>query len=142
MEKEPDKAQSTKEREYVDGVEVGIQSVDIDTAYKDPNQVAKVTFKTDKGDITYKPKINRTEFREGLKINKKEPCLIDDLPDKVKQIAKKTQEVGIVTVLVSYQVWNTTVDGEKKTYRYIQSSKTLDKWQIIEEKPPKTERVV
>ena len=122
-----------KEKDFVDGVEVTLSVVTVETNPKNNVEVSKVIFETNKGNITFKPKISRSTFQDGLKIVVKEPITVGEVPDKVREIGRIAAEKGRVKVLVSYNVWNTEKDGEPITYRFITSEKTLDTWKIIPE---------
>lgn len=123
----------TKEREYADGVEIEINSVEVNTSFQNPEQVMKVRFCAASGDVTFKPKVERTENRKGLLLKRQEPCLIDDLPPFVTELAAMVQEKGNVKVKAHYSIWNATKDGQAVVYRFVQGNKMMDKWQVVAE---------
>jgi len=137
-----EKTQELKERDYMEGVEVQINEIEVQTSKLDREQVEKIRFHTNKGDITYKPKVERTENRNGLLIKRREACLIDDLPEKITNMANMIAKSGTITVVVAYSIWNTEKDGEAVTYRFIQGAATLAKWHVVDSGTPKVERVV
>lgn len=122
-----------KENDYAEGIEVGVSSVEVETSSLNKEEVTRITFVTDKGKITYKPKVAREEYREGMKIKSVVSCFISDLPDKIKEIAKEANEKGKAKVIVAYSIWNTIKDGEEVTYRYIKGAAMLEKWKLLKE---------
>lgn len=125
--------QERKERDYAEGVEVKVNSVEVKTMFANQEQVAKITFVTDKGNITYKPKVEKVEHRNGLTIKRTEECSIDDIPKKVIEVSQEISDKGYAIVLVAYSVWNTDKDGQPVTYRFVQGGATLEKWKILKE---------
>lgn len=120
-----------KEHEHISGAEVTITGVDVKLDKYNVG-VFQVRFETDKSDITYKPKTIKTEYVEGLKVNKVVPCKIEELPQVIKDIGKKCQTNGKCRVNVHYNVWNTTKDGCDVTYRFVQGQNMMNKWVITE----------
>jgi len=131
-----------KDHDYMEGVEVEITEIEVRPTPMNPEEVQQVRVHTSKGDITYKPKVEKTEHRKGLTIKRKVPCLIDDLPEKLIKMADLIARYGKITVNVAYSTWNTEKDGEAVTYRFIQGAATLEKWVILDTGKPKEERVV
>ena len=122
-----------KERDFVENVNVDVMSVEVQTSMMDSTEVKKVVFETSKGRISYKPKIAKQEYRDGLKIGTIVSPKVDELPQLIRDIGKHVQNKGKCTVNVAYNVWNTEKDGEPVTYRYVQGSTMLDKWVIVKE---------
>ena len=139
---EKNKTEEPKEHDYMEGVEVDITEIEVRTARENPEEVSQVRFHTNKGDITYKPKIEKTEHRKGLAIKRKVSCFIDDLPEKITKMADLIAKNNKITVNVAYSTWNTEKDGESVTYRFIQGASTLEKWIVVNAGEPKTEKVV
>jgi len=125
---------SEEDKGFAESVEVQVNAVSIKTSNSNSGEVSKIIFETNKGNITWKPKIEKIEHRNGLKIIKKVPCLIDDLPKKVTDIATIATNDGKCTVIVCYNWWKTENDGQPVTYRFLLSETTLDKWKVIVEK--------
>ena len=124
--------EAEKDKGFVKAVEVDITKVLVEEG-REAGEAKKITFETSKGNITWKPKDDKTEYRDGLAIQRKVPSLIEDLPQKVKDIGKEIIDKGKCVVLVNYNWWETNQDGEAVTYRFITSKKTLDDWKIIKE---------
>lgn len=118
-----------QEKEYIEGAEIKITQVECNT--DNGEEIKKIIFTTNKGNITYKPKMLKEEFREGIKMNMVKPCSFESLPNIIKQIAKTCQQKGTCLVNVAYNVWNTEKDGMPVTYRFISGVKTLSKWVIV-----------
>jgi len=123
----------TKERDYADSIKIEVTGVEVQTNMNNVEEVKKVVFETNKGSISYKPKIAKQEYRDGLKIGSIVPALVDDIPDIIRSIAKEASNKGKCIVTASYHIWNTEKDGEPVTYRYVQGSTMLDKWKIEEQ---------
>ncbi len=122
-----------EEKEFVNDAEIVVSKVLLETNPKEPEEVNRVVMETEKGRITYKPKIEKTEFRDGFQITRKQPCKYTEMPLLLLDIAKQIQKTSRCKVKASYNVWNTEQDGSPVTYRFIQSEKTLDKWEILKE---------
>ena len=136
------KKQEKKEYEYVDGVEVEITEIEVIPTSDNPEEVHQIRFHTNKGDITYKPKIEKIEHRKGMAIKRKIACLIDDLPEKIPKMSELIAKHAKITVSVSYTAWTTEKDGEPKVYRFLQGAAVLEKWIILDAGEPKVDRVV
>jgi len=113
----------------VENVQIVITKVSVDLNPRDPKLVDKVSFKTEKGDITFRPKETVSEFQEGIEINKVESLKLANLPQKIKDIASACSEKGKKEVKGSYSALTKTVDNEKVTYRYIYA-KDLENWEL------------
>ncbi len=120
-----------KERDYADGVEIEVSSVEVQMNPKNPEQAQKVTFAAKTGNITYKPKVTKTERRNNLILKRIESCLVDDLPAFVTELATEISKNGNTKVKAYYQLWNTEQDGQPVTYRYVNGDKMMDKWEIV-----------
>ena len=131
-----------KEFECVEGVEVELTEVEIKPTSENPEEVHQVRFHTNKGEITYKPKIEQIEHRKGMNIKRKVPCLIDDLPEKIPKMAELIGKHGKITVNVAYTAMKMMKDGEEVTYRFISGGATLEKWIILDTGAPKVDKVV
>lgn len=118
-----------KEKDFASDIEIEITKVNV-KAKHETGEVSKVEFETNKGKITWKPKAEKTEMVRGIAKQTIAPCLFDDLPEKVFEIAREANDKGLVRVKASYSIWNTEKDGEPVTYRFVMGS-VFDKWQII-----------
>ena len=114
-----------KEFEVVKNKIVQIGRVEIEPSSFNPEQIQRIRFKTDAGDITWKPKIKKEEYRDGIVVLKSIPMEMDFLPDKIKQIGKILQDGGLVKMKVQFMKMTTEEEIE---YRFIRSEKTLAKW--------------
>lgn len=131
-----------KEKDYAKGMDLIVSSIQVLTDPKNAAIVSKVVIKTDKGDITHKPKIEKKQFQNGIEvISRTEPC-IDDLPQIIKDIAKVVSETGKCEVVGAYSIWNTEKDGEPVTYRFVQGEKMLNEWVIKSTQSEVTEEEV
>ena len=119
-----------------------ITEIEVKPASDNPEEVIQVRFHTNKGEITYKPKVEKIEHRKGLTIKRKVPCLIDDLPEKIPKMSELIAKHAKITVCVAYTAWHTEKDGEPKIYRFLQGAATLEKWVIVDAGEPKVDRVV
>ena len=124
-----------KETKFAEGVDVNITGVEVETNNFNPELVNKIRFKTDKGDITWKPKVQKSKFLSGLKVLSSEQMNIGELPDSILKIGRIISEKGNLNMKVNYTVMEDVVDGEKKVYRFITSQKTFDKWAILPDEP-------
>ena len=120
-----------KETEFVQGVEVVLTGIEVETENNDPTMVKRIKFDTNKGNITFKPKLHKEEFRNGLKITSVVPCTVETIPQKIIDMAKKIQELGSLRLNVEYTVMSTEKDGEEVKYRFITSMKTFEKWIVV-----------
>ncbi len=130
-----------KEQEFANQVELNIKDVSFDMS-RDGDTVSKVSFETTDGFvITYKPKkVVETRIR-GIKVVKQSECLFDEVTPKVFAISEQINDKGIAKVFANYKIWNTSVDGIPKTYRYVQGIKMMEEWKIIKEDVVKEETI-
>ena len=128
-----EETQKPKEKDFASEVEINIIGIDVKTSFKDSSVVEKIILNTSKGNITYKPKIDTEEFREGMKFLQSVSCTVADIPQKIKDMAKECQDKGICKVKASYSIWRTEKDNEPVEYRFILNQTILDKWTIIRE---------
>lgn len=119
-----------QENEYVKEKEVEITAITIELE-KGNEEVRRIRFESDK-DITWKPKIQKEEFEDGIKIQKTVQMKKDEIPTLIKDIAKKISKEGKVKIKASYSIYNTeNSEGDSVSYRYITSEKTLNSWIIL-----------
>lgn len=123
-----------EKKNYVKDKEVEFIGVDVQKV-RGKEDIERIRFKTndpDIGDITYKPETDTEEFQEGIKVTGVRQLGINEIPKKVKEIAKKISENKSCKVKVSYQLFDTTTrEGEPVTYNYIRWQSQLDKWEIL-----------
>lgn len=118
------------ENDYVKDAEVTLKNIRIDKM--DGERIGKITFETEKGNITWKPKVDHKEFQNGMEIHEKLIMKVSELPEKLLKIASTLQEKGTLRLKVSYALFTTERDGEEVTYRYIPSLKVLDtQWELL-----------
>lgn len=122
-------------KKYVENAEIIVSEVQIKVNQRNEQQVDKLTFVSDKGNITWKPKLQKSQFQGGLKVIRTVPMEMDLLPKKLREIGMICQEKGHCKLKVCYTLWETEADGTKAIYRFITSEKTFDKWEILNEKP-------
>ena len=92
--------------------------------------IQKVIFVTDKGNITYKPKIGDEGFEDHYKIHRPmKPCRRSDLTPFMNELAKMAHIEGKASVLGSYMVWETKdADNNDVIYRFVQGNKMFEEW--------------
>lgn len=121
-----------EEKDFANGVEVTISSIEVETNPKDVEEVQRVVIKTPDGNITYKPKTMKEEFKDCFKVKSSVPMKFTELPQKLKDLARRVSEKGFARVRASYSIWNTTSDGKDVTYRYIRGTKMMDSWELLD----------
>lgn len=112
-------------------IEVSINAIEEQVNAYD--EIEKIIFGTSKGNITYKPKTESVEFRDGIKRKKLVKAKHEDLPEFVKKLGNLINSNGNAKVLVAYNYWKTEKDGEPITYRFILSAKTFEQWKILDD---------
>jgi len=122
-----------KQIEYINKVDVTLTAIEVETNPNNQEEVTRLKFNTDKGFITWKPKKQKSEYRNGLNILKIVPYTIDSLPSKLLTIAKVIQEKGNIRLNVSYTLMTVEKDGFDKEYRFFTSEKIFDTWEILPE---------
>jgi len=129
-----------KEHEFAKQVEIIVRKISVKLD-RGGEFVEKIIFESDKGNITFKPKIERIEWRKGIEVISSSQAKFDELPDKLSQFSTIANEKGFVKLIASYTVWNTEKDGSPVTYRYIPGMKSFDEWKIVPVTPVVTESV-
>ena len=123
-----------KKMEYVSSKEVVLTGISAKKA-KDSEVCEKLTFRTNIGDITWKPKQIKKTFQNGIEVEQVVPYEIGLLPKKVEEWGKLLAEKGHLRVTVDYTKMTVDKDGGLAEYRFITSEKTLvDKWVLREDK--------
>jgi hypothetical protein len=130
---EINKMEDKKESEFIKGAEIIITGVEAIAHFKDEQKIEKVIFKTDKGDITHKPKVEDSNFVESIKVKTKTQPYIQELATVIKDIARICQLKGHCKVKGDYSILTVEKDGQKETYRFVQYPSQLDRWLIIPE---------
>ena len=115
----------------VENVEVEITKVSLNMNVRKPDCIDKITFETNKGNITIKPKIENSEFQNGFELKKIEPISIIQLPEIIKKIAEKTVKEKVCKTKVSYGTIETQNDGENVTYRFLTAISQFENWEIL-----------
>lgn len=127
-----------KEKDYVEGAEIQVSGVSVNTNPRDPEEIFRVVIEFNEGkQVTWKPKIKKEEFKDGIKIVNTVPMKLSELPSKLKQIGKIVNMKGFCKVKASYNVWNTEKDGNPITYRFVQGLNPFDKWEVLSQETPK-----
>jgi len=124
-----------KDKGFVTGAEVTLKEIELKVNRANEEQVDKITFKTDKGDITWKPKVHKNTYEGGFKVQKTKAMERDYLPAKLKKMAEMLADRGQLKVNVNYHWWNTEQDGVPVSYRFIQSVKTFEDWVVVDDTP-------
>ena len=127
MEQEP------KEKGFIEDREKVITEVELIENRLNSQQIDKLIFASADGNITWKPKHTTHSYEGGIKVTKTVPMEKDLIPKLVQQIALESNEKGAVKVIVAYNYMVVEKDGKDVTYRFLNSEKTLEKWQIIPE---------
>lgn len=122
-------ADEQQQNEFVEKAEVVLKSIKLEIG--DNQEIKRIRFVTDKGDITWKPFLFKTKWMNGFDCTVKESMTFDDVPKKLKKWASEIQDEGMMKVRVSYAIFNKDVDGEMQQYRYIRSEKTFDTWEEL-----------
>ena len=123
--------EDNKTTEFCKEVPVTLTGIEIETNPQDILEVKRIRFESSKGDITFKAKVEKEHFQDGIKIKSIVPIKINEIPEEIKNVAKSIQEKGSVKMNVNYSLMKTEVDGEPKEYRFITSMKTFNEWKII-----------
>ena len=100
---------------------------------KTNEECEKVTFRTNIGDITWKPKTIKKSFRCGIEVEETVMHEIDMLPKKLQDWAKMLAEKGHMQVTIDYTKMTVDKDGTPTEYRFITSEKTLNENWILRE---------
>lgn len=122
-----------KENGFVDGREKIITEVELIENRNNSEQIDKIIFHAKDGNVTWKPKINKSSFEGGFKVTKKIQMEKGFVPKIVQQIAIEANEKGSIKVIASYNYMVVEKDKKDVTYRFINSEKTLESWRIIPE---------
>ena len=124
-----------KKFEFVKGAEFEIKEMQLELDSQDPMRVAKITFATSVGDITWKPKVERISRRHGFLVKTKDQVTLEELSqnENIEKINSMLKIFHKVRVIGSFG----KMTKNESTYRFIQV-KTLEKfdWQVL---PPKAE---
>ena len=118
-----------KPNEYVKDRELIVDKVQYEINRNPP----RLVIETNLGRITCKPKKESKEMVKGMEIINSVPMDIDDLPQKIFDIIKVINEKGCAKVTAAYVVMTTEVDGKEMQYRFLNSVKQLDNWELVTE---------
>lgn len=132
-----------KKFEYVEQQELEVKEIKLELDNPDIIRIKKIRITTNIGDITWKPKIERTQFVSGFKTTRMDMMTIDDMPEILKKIQHVVTESGKCKIKASYQLFNTTnPEGTPVQYRFITSGSFLEKWEILTKPETKEEKIV
>lgn len=120
-----------KEKEFAKDVEIEVNKIEMSQGKE--QEIVKVTFVTNKGKVTWKPKVEEVEMVRGIEIKKTVPASFDKLPQRLFDIQNEINSKGVAKVKASYSIWNTTVDNEPVTYRFILGTKMFESWELVKE---------
>lgn len=121
-----------KNREKIEGKKIEITKVRAElNAFKE-TRVHKVYFETNEGTITAKPKEEVKKLIYGIETSLKLPCEVVNLPKIIKDIGTETNAGNKVIVLAHFIKGDIEIDGELKTYRWVQGDKMLESWKLQE----------
>ena len=126
--KVPDPVDDT--RDFCEDFVVTVTDMVIDMDLREKTEISRISFETNKGRITYKPKISKEVYEGALKIRNEKRAKLSDLPQIITTIGEKLRDGGKCEVTASYFAWNTYKDDEPVTYRYVPSGNVLDKWVV------------
>ena len=130
-----------EEKGFVENVETTIKEVELQVNQHNEEQINKIVVKTGGGNITWKPKVKKESFEGGFKVVRAVPMEKPFIPKILTEIATLCTDKGQIRAKVSYTYWKTEKDGQPITYRFINSEKILEKWEILDEEF-KTEEVM
>lgn len=118
--------------EIVDGAEVRISGI---TMRMEKEEIAQVRFQAKTNDeefeITWKPKVTKITKDAGIDFETESRITRDEVPQLLRDIAKKIQQSKECKLKASYQIFSTVKDDVLKEYRYIPNLKTFEQWEIL-----------
>lgn len=120
-----------EEKGFIEDREKTITEIELKVNRNNEEQVDKIIFHSADGKITWKPKVTKETFEGGFKVVRQVCMERELLPKKLVEMAQICSEQGSCKAKVAYNWWKTEQDGKMETYRFIQSMKTFDKWEII-----------
>jgi hypothetical protein len=123
--------EENKTTEFIKEVPVTITGIEVETNPQEVLEVKRIKFITDKGDITFKPKVEKETYQDGMKILSTVPVNTNEIPEEIRAVAKTIQTKGSIKMLVNYTLMKTMQDNEPKEYRFITSMKTFKEWKDI-----------
>lgn len=92
--------------------------------------IKRLSFETQKGVITWKPKIDKKIFQNGFQVVRTMSMTLEELPDKLKAWANIIQTEGKLVAVVNYTTMTLDKDGDEVTYRFITSEKAFNLWEV------------
>ena len=120
-----------KQTEIVKDAEVILKGIELEMNPQNQDEVKRIRFKTDKGDITWKPKMQKTQLMDGLKIQRTQSMELGDLPKKLSTWGTQLSDVGSIKLKIQYTKMVADVDGCDTVYRFITAEKTFDRWEEV-----------
>ena len=113
------------EIKYVKEVEVDVHDIEIEKSWRDSRLVERVVFKTNIGNITFKPgkSIEKHSSSQGFTIKRRERQLvsIEELPRKLWDLNMKLQK-GMCKIKLSYFLWQKIVDEKIIPIRFLRDN--------------------
>jgi len=120
--------------DYIKDAELKIVAVEL-KLFNGSEDIEKVSFETNKGLLTWKPKLERSTMEKGVKIKEMSSMT------KVEFMAlKKTTELlneinmnGSANVKISYGTMEAEKDGQVVTYRFLRFLSQYDDMEVLKE---------
>jgi hypothetical protein len=116
--------------EQVDKATVVITGIKAEMEKDNSELIKRISFETNKGAITWKPKTDKKVFQNGFQVIRTLPMTLEELPDKMKVWANIIQTEGKIIAIVNYTTMTVDKDGEDVTYRFITSEKAFATWEL------------
>jgi hypothetical protein len=119
-----------KKNKYAKDMEVIISKVSSEVVGQ---EIKKITFTTNKGNVTWKPKVERRQMLNGMECNEKVAMQITNMPIELIEFNQTINRLGSVKAIICYGIFDTEQDGQPVTYRFIKSFKEFKKWKLVED---------
>jgi len=129
--------ENKKTNEYVNDREVTISSFEFEESRDPP----RLVINTDLGRITCKPKKPIKEMIKGMEVTKQVPMETIEVAETISRFTKIIGEKNFVKVKASYVVMFAEKDGKEVKYRYLNSIKQLEKWEVVASSPVPVEKI-
>ena len=122
------------EERRIDNIEkktIVITGISAEMDKDNQEQIKRLSFETNQGAITWKPKIDKRVFQHGFQVIRTTQMTLEELPDKLKTWANIILTEGKLTALVNYSIMTVDRDGEDVSYRFITSAKAFEAWEVL-----------